>query len=145
MADLFVLLLFFIFDFTAGIIGISLYPLLLFPPYLFIRNYSVPVILYGGAVAVVGSELLHQNVLGSYLLGVGLAIFIFHSFMEVINWQHFLPQSICLLGYFVIVILTRLLLVDFLYGHWIIPSLTSLGLTYCLGVAMLFYRFNRSI
>jgi hypothetical protein len=143
MSDLLMLLVFFLFDFSLSIAGWNLYTLLLFAPYLFIRNYSSGTILFAGGSAVLLSELIHQHTLGSLALGVGIALFVFHWFLDVINWYHLLPQASCLVVYFLIIVSVRSLLYWFTMGVWSVPPLSSLLMTYIVGFLMLAYRFNR--
>lgn len=141
MSDLLMFLLFFIVDFIFGVSGLSTYLLLLVAPYLFVRNYSSFTILYGGGFAAFLTEIVHQQTLGSLMLGVGIALFVFHWFLDVINWQHLVPQAVCLFLYFLIVVVTRVLLIWFINGQWIVPAWGSFLLTYLIGFAMLIYRF----
>lgn len=143
MSDLLMFGLFFLVDFGLSTSGLTVYLLLLVPPYLFVRNYPSGVILYGGGATVLLSEMLHQHALGSYMLGAGLALFLFHLMLDVINWHHFLPQVTCLFLYFLVLVLTRLLVVRMLHGQWVLPALVPLLLTYAVGVLLVAYRFSR--
>lgn len=143
MTDFLIFVLFFLVDFVLSTTGLTVYLLLLVPPYLFVRNYPSGVILYGGGGAVFLSELLHQHALGSFMLGVGLALFLFHLMLDVINWHHYLPQVTSLLLYFLVLIVTRLLVVRVLHSQWVLPSLIPLAVTYAVGVLLITYRFSR--
>jgi hypothetical protein len=143
MTDLLVLFGFFLADMVFSFSGIFLFLLLLFPPYLFVRGYPSGMILFGGGGAVFLGELLHQHTLGSYMLGVGIALFVFHFFLDVINWHHFLPQVTCLLFYFVIILVTRVLLGRILHGQWIVLQVLPFLWTYLVGVAFIVIRLNR--
>lgn len=141
MSDVVIMFVFFTADFVLGVAGLSPYLLLLVPPYLFIRNYSSFTILYGGGFAAFLTEIIHQQTLGSLMLGVGLALFVFHWFLEVINWQHLVPQAICLLFYLGLIFGTRVILIRFLSNEWILPAWGAFGTTYLIGLLMLVYRF----
>jgi hypothetical protein len=137
-----VTLLFFLFDFTFTLAGVKIYTLLLVPPYLFVRHDSTVTVLFVGGIAVFMSELLHQHTLGSYMLGAGIALFIFDYFLAVINWHHLWPQAICLFLYFLILALTRLFLFRFVHGYWILPPIVPFLLTYLIGLGLIVYRFK---
>jgi hypothetical protein len=141
MSDLVMFVLFFLADVLLGMGGVNAHLLLLVPPYLFIRNYSSTTILYGGGLAAFMTEIIHQQTLGSLMLGVGLGLFCFHWFLDVINWQHLAPQSISLFLFFLIVVLTRVGLLRVLNGQWILPAWGSYLMTFALGFLMLLYRF----
>lgn len=141
MSDLVIFVVFFVVDFILGLGGLTTYLLLLIPPYLFVRNYSSVAILYVGGFAAFLTEIVHQQTLGSLMLGVGLGLFLFHWFLDVINWQHLVPQAICLFAFLLIILSTRVLLIRFISGQWIVPAWESFLLTYLVGFLMLLYRF----
>ncbi len=143
MIDLLVVFVFLLLDVVSSFSGGILYLFLLFPPYLFVRGYSSEVILFGGGAVVFFGELLHQHTLGSYMLGVGIALFIFHFSLDVIDWHHFWPQGACLLFYLLIVLITRIFLARILNEHWIVPQLVPFLWTYLVGVGLILIRFNR--
>lgn len=141
MVDLIVVLIFFLFDFLTGLSGLGTYLLLLVPPYLFVRRYSSTAILYWGGVAAFLAEILHQQTLGTLMLGVGIGLFLFHWFLDVINWNHLVPQALSLFLFFVCVILTRVILIRAVNQQWIVPAWESFLLTYVIGLLMLVFRF----
>jgi hypothetical protein len=143
VTDLFVLFSFLAGDVFVSFSGSFLYLFLLFPPYLFVRGYPSKAILYGGGAVIFLGELLHQQTLGSYMIGVGVALFLFHFFLDVINWHHFLPQVTCLLLYLMIVLITRILLGRILHEQWIVPQLFPFLWTYLVGIGFILIRFNQ--
>jgi len=142
MSELLVLCLLFLADFTLTVSGITAYTLLLFPPYLFVRNYSPWVILYGGGVAVFLSEVIHQQTLGSFMLGTGIAVLIFHFFVEVINWQHLWPRAVCLVLYLLIVLLVRMVLIRVVHETWTYPPVGAFLMTAGVGIGLIAYRLK---
>ncbi len=141
MSDFWLLTLFFLFDFGFSLAGLNFYTLLLFPPYLFIRDYSSGVVLYLGGGAVILSELIHQHTLGSLALGAGLALLLVDWVLDAVYWHRLLTQISCLFLYFIVIVLSQAMVYRLTFGGWSYPPLSSFLITYGLGCLMLIYRF----
>jgi len=117
--------------------------LLLMAPYLFIRNRSLPAVLFGGGLAAFVMEVLHTRVAGTYMIGVGLAVLLLHLGLEYLNWEHPGTRLLALLVYLITVELGRGLTLRMLEGVWVPPDFTLHLGTYAVGCLVILYRTYR--
>jgi hypothetical protein len=122
-------------------VGVA-YFLLLFPFLVFLNGRSLGGVLTGGFLAGFTAEAIHGLTPGSLLVGIGLAVFLTHVSVGLINWSLPLVQLVGGLFFLGTIFGTRIVYLSVVYGQVHIPVVVPWLVTLLLGFVWLVVRWR---
>ncbi len=137
MFETVVLFLIYLVDWLLEFIGPGGYFLLLFPMFLYFRDYSAPGILLGGLLSGLLAEMIRGYFAGSLLVGLGVAIFVVQQTKTFIQWQLIVIRALGLLLFLALVFLVRAVVIFAIARVLVGPDLSALLVTFAGAVLIL--------